>query len=1460
MLAFRLFDVAPTGSMTLQKVTLTGGLAQGGAGGSQSGGGAGGGGAGLGGAVFNDGGSVTTVDCTFTSNTASGGQGGSLIAPPAPGIDGGNVGAGGGGAGSSDGGAYGGTSGGGFGGGGDGGIALPASDGGTPGFGGGFGGGGGGGGAGVYGGGNGGGAGGFGGGGGGGGEGAYGAGGPGAIGGFGAGGGTGGGNGAAGSGGGGAGFGGAIFNAAGTVSLTTTSLTGNTAQGGAATGGAGAGSAYGGALFNLNGGLTLDSDTFSNDAVATSGSGMALGVDIYTLGQNGVLASANGPATVGAASGAVVAASSNTTLGNGTGSTQNFAPSDTTLHFSASETTFVVTDSADASQKNSGTDDPTDSNGLVSLRSAIAAANFDAILGVTDTINFAPSLSGSTLTLTQGVLKLTVVDNATTTIEGGGEITVSGNNTSQVFLVDIGAQAILSGLTIEDGNPGSGNNGGGIDNDGTLTVMGDTISGNAAASGAGIENSGTLTLSSSTVSGNTASGSGGGIDNTRTLMVDSSTLSGNNAGNLGGGIDNELGGVLTVSSSTLSGNSAGSSGGGIDNNAMLTVSSSTLSGNRAGIGAGIENSATVTVTASTFSNNSATEYGGGIDSHATSGGATVTVSNSTFFGNSANSGGGIDNELGSSLTVSDSTISGNSAGYAGGTSVAGAGSPALENATGGGGITSAGTLTLVNSIVAGNNFPSYADRDIEGTITTDDGYNLLGTAVNNPTTDPTVGPHDVFTDNPMLSALGNYGGPTQTLALFAGSPAIGAGNAGAANLPATDQRGLPRLVNGSLDIGAFQSQPPALVFTSLGQTTDAGQPTGAITVELEDVDGDPAPAGVGGVTVTLSSSSTGGSFSLPNGLPLAGGQIIIPQNASIATFEYTDTQPGAPTLTASAAGFPTTTQQEIILPGQISETPSTDIIVGRTLSTYFAGDVQNGQETITFTVYNQQADSITGVLLTDTLEPGVTLVSASQQPDQSGQNLAFSLGTIEGDYWTSVTITVSLANSSILKLDAGAQAFATLNAGPISNSTPAATLQPGSINAIPGGIALLSSTPDTDATNLSDTPGQQIADPFIQQEAAVLDYNAQNIFNFLENDIGYNSYVGSLRGARGTLWSDAGNALDVASLGVALMRASGIPAQYVSGTLSASQADALILSMFPASYQTVGYIPAGTTVATASSIEQSVQDDGLTLEQETESHYWFEFNTGSGWVNADPLMAEVASEGQIGQTFTAPTGTFTDVPADLRQTAEVSLTAEIYSQGAAAFGSNPYTETVVLDHTFNDVNLVGRPVTIGNFVSSQAAGALIAGVVTNTYTPFIVLGDEAFPSTQAVTIAGIPYQEILDSFPLASQILTGLFLNVTLNGAGTTAATFSQTLVDRIGYAGRQGLAPVENVGFNPSGPPIITPADLTTLSILPGLQTSAAAQLAQAQASQVVGTVSSETNPTFTDQANVLIVVAPPF
>src|SRR5206468_9447181 len=132
------------------------------------------------------------------------------------------------------------------------------------------------------------------------------------------------------------------------------------------------------------------------------------------------------------------------------------------------------------------------------------------------------------------------------------------------------------------------------------------------------------------------------------------------------------------------------------------------------------------------------------------------------------------------------------------------------------------------------------------------------------------------------------------------------------------------------------------------------------------------------------------------------------------------------------------------------------------------------------------------------------------------------------------------------------------------------------------------------------TPDANATDPFIQEKAAELDYDLQRTFDYLNTQVGYESYIGSLRGARGTLWSSAGNALDEASLGVALFRASGIPAQYAHGTLPDNLAQELILSMFPESFQTVGYIPAGTEVA------DPANDPKLLAE--TRQHYWLQFD------------------------------------------------------------------------------------------------------------------------------------------------------------------------------------------------------------------------------------------------------------
>jgi uncharacterized repeat protein (TIGR01451 family) len=149
------------------------------------------------------------------------------------------------------------------------------------------------------------------------------------------------------------------------------------------------------------------------------------------------------------------------------------------------------------------------------------------------------------------------------------------------------------------------------------------------------------------------------------------------------------------------------------------------------------------------------------------------------------------------------------------------------------------------------------------------------------------------------------------------------------------------------------------------------------------------------------------------------------------------------------------------------------IVVGRTLSAYDVPDVKNNQETLTFTVYNQADHPISGVLLTDTFENGVTFASASQLPDQNGQQLAWSLGTIQPYDRASVTLTVDLTTPTPTQLDTGASAYGTLDAGMVTWSTAPATLRTTAIAA-----NLLASTPDANTT-----------DPYVQEVAAQLNYD-----------------------------------------------------------------------------------------------------------------------------------------------------------------------------------------------------------------------------------------------------------------------------------------------------------------------------------------------------------------------------------
>jgi predicted outer membrane repeat protein len=211
----------------------------------------------------------------------------------------------------------------------------------------------------------------------------------------------------------------------------------------------------------------------------------------------------------------------------------------------------------------------TNDTGIGSLRAAITSAN--AAPTVVNNINF--TVSG-TITLGSSLPAIANTSPGSLTIDGSGQaITVDGANSFQILSVNSGATLTLHNLTIANGSaepvPFAG---GGILNDGTLTVTNSTFSGNSAGiRGGGVFTSGTMTVTNTTFSGNSAPGSGGGIANDGTLTVTNSTFSGNTVIHDGGGIEND--GTLTVTNSTFFGNSAG---GLIGGGAILNESAGTL--------------------------------------------------------------------------------------------------------------------------------------------------------------------------------------------------------------------------------------------------------------------------------------------------------------------------------------------------------------------------------------------------------------------------------------------------------------------------------------------------------------------------------------------------------------------------------------------------------------------------------------------------------------------------------------------------------------------------------------------------------------------------------------------------------------------------------------------------------------------------------------------------------------------
>jgi hypothetical protein len=472
-----------------------------------------------------------------------------------------------------------------------------------------------------------------------------------------------------------------------------------------------------------------------------------------------------------------------------------------------------------------------------SLRDAITQA------APGDTINFAGGLQG-TITLTTGELAL----HQNVDIEGPGasQITVSGNHASRVFDISRGANVTIANLTVANGqvllyfnNVNAYADAGGIYNAGNLVLVGDTVTGCVVDSEV-TNSSGHLLFSSSY---------GGGLFNNGTAYVADCSFTQDAA--YAGFSSSNFDSVCVPSGH----------GGAIANLGVLTLADSTLDGNQtaaAGEGGALYNSGQAAVSGSTFSNNEGfggasgntllvqNVFGGAIANDQ----GSLALTNCTVVNNQAtntiNGPGQVTSQGGGvysvgALSMLNCTVTGNSA-----SATAQGGATALVQ--GGGVYVDPGSpqpAQAGNTIIAGNSATTHGP-DAFGAFASQ-GHNLIGQTdgssgwVASDLTGTTANPL-----NARLGSLGNYGGPSNTIPLLAGSPGLDAGDPALA--PATDQRYVPR--GATPNIGAYEATAVSLNVTGPVNVT-AGQAFN-VTVTAVDPYGQTAVGYTG--TVSLSSS------------------------------------------------------------------------------------------------------------------------------------------------------------------------------------------------------------------------------------------------------------------------------------------------------------------------------------------------------------------------------------------------------------------------------------------------------------------------------------------------------------------------------------------------------------------------------------------------------------------------------
>ncbi len=971
------------------------------------------------------------------------------------------------------------------------------------------------------------------------------------------------------------------------------------------------------------------------------------------------------------------------------------------------------------------------------------------------------AISGDTIMLEDGAIfdehSLLVDKNLTFNVINNGTATIDGQHAGPVFIINNGVTVSLMNLIIENGQ---GILGGGIYNNGTLTVTNCKFTGNSAQDGGAIyndatitvdnttppvstlpPNGGTLTVINSTFTGNTATGNGGAIYNGGLITINHSTLdpgtgattnggtatitgsvfTGNSALN-GGAIYNDATIIITNSSTLTSANI-------VHNGGTLTIDNSTLVGNTAtGNGGAIYNGGTITIANSTLTTSTATDNGG-----------VLKVTNSTIMNNTALNGGAIYNEAltnvssstltdntarnGGTFTITNNTISGNSASNDGGA----LDNDALINATNNTFTTNTlqnggGTLTITDNTITGNTAPNGAAIYNNASI--------------------------IDVNNSGTNTVANGGTVTAT-------PNWWGSNLGPA--PGDIAGNQTTTVIGWLQLNMNITNTASNTSPNVGQqyfytiTVTNNGPDTATDVQVADG----IPAGLTFNNYTASQGIYNHATEIWNVGPLASGS-----SAVLQIFV---------TPTASVAGTNVTKNATLINTGTIASstvfvtTPVSNVTLTKTASNSLPNVGQ--QYFYTITANNSGAADATGVNVTDTIPAGLTFNSytASQGTYNSVTGI-WNVGTIVSGasavLQLFVTPTASVAGTTVT------------NNATIPGQTASATVV---VPITPVSNVTLTKT----ASNLAPKVGQQYFYTITATNSGAADAAGVNVTDTIPAGLTFNSYTASQGTYNsvtgiwnvGTIVSGASAVLQLfvtptASVaGSTLINSATIPGQIASATVvvpvtpvSNVTLTKTASNLAPNVGQQFSYTITATNSGAADAAGVNVTDTipaGLTFNSYTASQGTYNSTTGI-W-NVGTIISGASA---VLQLFVTPT-------ASVAGTTLIN-SATIPGQIASATVVVPVTPVSNVTLTKTASNLapnVGQQfsytITATNSGAADAAGVNVtdtipAGLTFNSYTA----SQGTYNSTTGIWNVGT----IISG---ASAVLQ-LFVTPTASVAGTT--------------------------------------------------------------------------------------------